>query len=157
MEFEDNGDSSMGLEQARTFIGAVESGLNRPGQCVFYSGNRIKDLLGNKKDDFFGTRRLWLAQYGNNPVCQSSWSSYWIWQYTDGQSGPSPHTVDGCDSGGVDCNHYDGAAQQLCDEWASGITPVPPPPPEPPVPPDVIATVTIMAPPGIKIKVVTTA
>src|SRR5258708_426156 len=34
LDYEDNGNSTMGLEGARNFISGVESGLNRPGGCV---------------------------------------------------------------------------------------------------------------------------
>lgn len=128
LDFEDNGSSSMGINQAQNFISAVESTLNRDQQCVFYSGNRVKDLLGSKRNAFLGARRLWLAQYGNTPVCQASWTTYWLWQYTDGTYGPTPHTVDGCDAGGVDCNSYSGSSEQLISEWATGGQEIPPEP-----------------------------
>jgi len=39
---------------------------------VLYSGHLIKEKLGNKTDAFFGSHRLWLAQYGPDPVVQKS-------------------------------------------------------------------------------------
>ena len=148
LDFEDNQNSSMSIDGAHQFIDCVESALNRPGELVFYSGNRVKDLLGNKKDAYLGTLRLWLAQYGSNPVCQCSWSSWWLWQYTDGQYGPGPYTFPGLDQSGVDCNSFEGSAHQLAAQWASGsLAPAP-------EPPDIIATITVIAPAGVQIKVV---
>jgi GH25 family lysozyme M1 (1,4-beta-N-acetylmuramidase) len=149
LDWEDNSSSQMKLEGARKFIDLCEQQLGRLNQCVLYSGNTAKDALGNKVDPFFGTRRLWLAQYGNAPVCQASWDTYWLWQYTDGQYGPEPHTVDGCSPDGIDCNHYDGTPEELAAEWASGA----PVPPQPPPPSDLIVTITINAPPGVTVKV----
>src|ERR1700751_1431021 len=148
LDFEDYGDNTMSLSQAHDWICGVEDGLGRSGECVLYSGNLIKQTLGNQKDNFWGSRRLWLAQYGSTPTWPPAWDCFWLWQYTDGASGPQPHTVDGCDSGGVDCNSYDGTAEQLAAEWASGI-PVPPVP----VPPsDLVVTVTINIPPGVSVN-----
>jgi lysozyme len=149
LDWEDNPPSQMKLEGARQFIDLCEQKLGRPNQCVIYSGNTAKEALGNRNDAFFGARRLWLAQYSNNPVCQASWASYWLWQYSDGTYGPEPHTVDGCVVDGVDCNHYDGTAEQLCAEWATGTAA----PPEPPPPPDIIATVKVYAPAGVQVQV----
>jgi lysozyme len=150
LDFEDNSSSQMSVSQARDFVQECEDRLGRSGECVLYSGNTIKDCLGNTVDTFFGSRRLWLAQYGTNPQCQASWDTWWLWQYTDGTYGPNPHTVDGCDSAGIDCNSYAGTADQLAAEWASGIAPAPPPPP----PDSLVVTVTIQVPPGVTVNVV---
>jgi GH25 family lysozyme M1 (1,4-beta-N-acetylmuramidase) len=146
LDFEDDGDNTMSLSQAHDFICGVEDGLSRPGECVLYSGNLIKECLGDRPDDFWGSRRLWLAQYSSTPSWPAAWDSFWLWQYTDGADGPKPHTVDGCDAGGIDCNSYDGDPEQLAAEWASGA--VAPPAPQPP---DFIATVRIIAPPNVQI------
>lgn len=146
LDWEDNPSSQMDSDGAASFIDFCEQKLGRPNECVVYSGNTAKEALGNKADPFFGARRLWLAQYGAKAVCQASWTSYWLWQYTDGVNGPEPHTVEGCSIDGVDCNHYDGTTEQLCGEWASGVV-------TPPTPPAIIATVKIYASPGIDIQV----
>jgi lysozyme len=149
LDFEDNGNNSMSIKQAQEFIDQAEQSLGRQNQAVFYSGNRAKDLLGSKVNAFLGARRLWLAQYGTNPVVQASWDSYWLWQYTDGTSGPSPHTAPGCDPQ-IDCNSYDGSPEQLAAEWASGAgAPVPPAPVQP-----LVVTLTIDAPPGVTVNVI---
>jgi len=145
LDFEDNQDCSMSINQAQTFILTVEKALNRDSQCVFYSGNRVKDLLGTKHNAFLGERRLWLAQYGNTPKVQASWSEkgYWLWQYTDGVYGPTPHEVDGI--GPCDCNISAFSDADLAAQWATGSSTAPPEPP--------LATVRVIAPPGVKIVV----
>ena len=140
LDWEDNGGDTMSLEQARQWIQIVEAELGRPGECVIYSGNTAKEALGNKNDPFFGSRRLWLAQYGPTPVCQKSWASYWLWQYSETGSIPGIN-------GDCDVNHYDGSPDELVAQWATGsITPAPPA--------TNVVTVMIDAPPGVYVKVV---
>ena len=89
---------------------------------VLYGGGLLKGVLGSRKDQFFGSHRLWLAQYGDHPAVQPSWSNFWLWQYTDGEDGPDMKTVTGIpgDSRGrLDCDHYPGSPERLAAEWAS--------------------------------------
>lgn len=116
LDYEPNGNHTMSLKQARQFMEMAELKLGR--KLVLYSGNLIKEQLGSVADMFWAKRRLWLAQYSNNWKCQISWDKPWLWQYSDGENGPGPHTVPGI-SGAVDCNSYDGTVEQLAKEWAS--------------------------------------
>jgi lysozyme len=151
LDFEPYDSNTMSLDEAKQWITDVENQLGRTGECVIYSGNQIKEDLGNKVDTFFGSRRLWLAQYGSNPTVQASWQTFWLWQYTGDGSGPAPHTIDGCNKP-IDISSYQGSSDQLAAEWASGqVGPVPPPPPPPPS--DLIVTISINAPPGVQVKV----
>lgn len=120
LDYERTGGNQMTLDDARDFLTILGTSLNR--KPVIYGGDLLKDDLGNKKDLFFGSHRLWLAQYGNHPVVQVSWDQFWLWQYTDGESGPDPKTVPGIpgdSKGRLDCDHYVGASSQLADDWAS--------------------------------------
>src|SRR5262245_29883817 len=84
LDWEDNpGGSTMSLEQARQFLQLVDNRIVAD-RCVLYSGNVAKEQLGNRRDEFSGRHRLWLAQYGSNPTWQLSWSGFWLWQYSDG-------------------------------------------------------------------------
>jgi lysozyme len=151
LDYEPNNSSQMSLAQAKDFIKEAEDGLGRPCECVLYSGSQIKEQLGNKKDEFFGARRLWLAQYGPTPSWPPAWDKFWLWQYSGDGQGPQPHTVSGC-SPNIDCNSYDGSPEQLAAEWASGQ-----PQPAPPPPSDLIVTISINAPPGVTVNVVQSA
>ena len=144
LDWEDNGGDTMSLAQAQEWITQVEAALKRPGQCVIYSGNTLKEALGDDVNEFFGARRLWLCQYGTNPTWQKSWSAPWLWQFTDGVNGPEPHAIDGV--GNCDINSYDHGMDQLLAEWATGT---PQPRPLPPESVDVIVT----APPGVVVKI----
>src|SRR5215831_17072708 len=128
LDWEDNNSGTMTKAQAQQWISYVEERLGRPNEVVIYSGNTAKEALGASADVFFGARRLWLAQYGSQPVPQASWTAPWLWQYTDGTSGPTPHNI-GTWSG--DINSYSGSPQQLVAEWASGKAKPPAPTPSP--------------------------
>jgi lysozyme len=117
LDWEDNLSNTMTADGVKDWITKVEAMLGRPGECVIYSGNTAKELIDGN-DPFFGARRLWLCQYGDTPECQESWPTYWLWQFTDGNDGPTPHTIDGI--GPCDINSYAGAKSQLIAEWASG-------------------------------------
>jgi len=129
LDWEDNpsGSGKMSLAGVKQWISKVEEALERPGECVLYGGNTIKEAL-SKPDAFLNARRLWLCQYGSTPTLPPGWDKYWLWQFTDGVNGPGPHSVDGI--GPCDINSYAGATDDLLDEWASGSKQ--PPQPAPP-------------------------
>src|SRR5215510_6394485 len=64
LDWEDYGSNTMSAANVKEWITKVETALNRPGECVIYSGNTAKELI-HGRDEFFGARRLWLAQYGS--------------------------------------------------------------------------------------------
>jgi len=108
---------SVSLDQARDFIEQVESRVGR--SVVLYSGNTIKEKLGNRVDPWWGAHRLWLAQYGSNPRVPPSWTKAWLWQYTGDGGGPPPHQVPGIEGdGGIDISHWDGTDDELRAQWA---------------------------------------
>lgn len=112
LDFEDNPKSQMSLGQMRQFLQMSEDKLGR--KLVLYSGNRIKDLLGQQVDMYLGSHRLWLAQYGPAAVVQPSWrpTSYWLWQFSE--QGKLPGT-----DGAIDLDFYNGTPAQLAAEWAA--------------------------------------
>jgi lysozyme len=143
LDWEDNPSGTMmSAAQAKDWITKVEAMLGRPGECVIYSGNTAKEQIDGN-DPFFGDRRLWLAQYNPATTTQESWSAYWLWQFTDGQDGPTPHSIDGI--GPCDINSYAGPKSQLVSEWASGSAR--------PAPVDQEVMVDITLPPGVTISI----
>jgi lysozyme len=149
LDWEDYGSSTMSADSVKAWISQVEQQLNRPGECVIYSGNTAKELIDGN-DDFFGSRRLWVAQYSSSYSVQQSWDDCWLWQYTDGVNGPGPHTIDGI--GPCDINSFDGTAADLIAQWASGSTQPQPRPPRPIIRPKLV-TVDIAAPDGVSVTV----
>lgn len=120
LDFEETEGNQMTLDQARQFLTLVATAIGR--MPVLYCGGLFKTEMGSQSDPFFGSHRLWLAQYGSNPVPQASWQSIWLWQYSDSTTGLSPNTVDGIPgdtAGNLDCNSYSFGKDQLTAEWAS--------------------------------------
>jgi GH25 family lysozyme M1 (1,4-beta-N-acetylmuramidase) len=120
LDYEPTGANTMSLAQARAFLTKIEKELGR--KAIIYSGHLIKQKLGEKKDAFFGSHRLWLAQYADTFQVQKSWDKPWLWQYTDGKDGPDPKKIDGIpgdSKGRLDCDSYDGSDAKLAKEWAS--------------------------------------
>jgi lysozyme len=120
LDFERTADNQMTLDQAREFLTLLGQRLRR--KPVIYGGDLLKEALGNRKDEFFGGHRLWLAQYGEHPVVQESWSNFWLWQYTDGEHGPDQKKVlgiPGDSNGRLDCDHFAASAELLAEQWAS--------------------------------------
>lgn len=147
LDWENANDGTMSSLEAKQWIEGVEGKLGRPNECLIYSGNVAKERLGNTAYSFFGARRLWLAQYSMTPTVQVSWTTYWLWQFTDGQVGPTPHSVPGV--GPCDISHFAGTKEELWDAWASGTVQ-----PGAPAPVAQTVTITIDAPPGIKVVVI---
>jgi GH25 family lysozyme M1 (1,4-beta-N-acetylmuramidase) len=141
---DDPNGNTMSADQAKQFLELIGQRIGQ-GRCVVYSGNTAKQKLGNRQDPFFGLHRLWLAQYSSSNIkVQASWDDCWLWQYSDGNVGPSPHGCPGV-SGDVDTNSYTEGDEELRSTWSgAGAQPVPPEPPPTPTPePDAITRPTI--------------
>jgi lysozyme len=114
LDYERDVGNQMTLDGAREFLGLINDKLGR--KAILYSGDVAKTALGKSNDPFFGSHRLWLAQYGNTPVVQRSWKNYWLWQYTDGNVGPGRKTVPGIPGNRarqLDCDYFPGSADDL--------------------------------------------
>ena len=89
-----------------------------------YSGNRLKELVIHATDaqrDFLDKHPLWGCEYG------SKWrnvdvnghtlpSPMQLWQFTDGQVGPQPHTFSGLEPH-ADISIFQGTREQLEAIW----------------------------------------
>lgn len=124
--------ASVSAGDARQFIEHVEAKIGR--KVVLYSGNTIKEKLGDRVDPWWAARRLWLAQYSAKWIVQRSWTAPWLWQFTGDGIGRSPHTVPGLHaSGGLDISSYAGTDEQLRLEWVNDATHAPVPVTPPPI------------------------
>ena len=117
LDFEQNtGGTSMSLPGARAFVTEVNQETGRfPG---FYSGSYVKQLLGNAKDAVLAQCWLWLPEYGPTAVVPANWPTWTMWQYTDGNIGPQPHSVNGI--GNCDRDKFNGTEDQLRALWQGG-------------------------------------
>lgn len=119
-------------DQAKVFIERI---AEKTGQKpVIYSGHAAKEKI-HGKDAFFGSHRLWLAQYASQWSCQASWQKPWLWQNNGDNYGPGPHHIPGV-SGYCDNNTIvEGTAEDLIASWTGGDkTPTPEPVPVDPKP-----------------------
>lgn len=115
LDYEPNGNSTMTLAQAKAFVSRINEVTGRfPG---FYSGSLIKQQLGGKPaDPVLSQCFLWIAQYGPAPTnIPATWPAWTMWQYTDGNVGPQPHSVDGI--GNCDRDQFNGSIEQLQQLW----------------------------------------
>jgi lysozyme len=115
LDYEPNGNATMTLDQARAFVSRVNEVTGRfPG---LYSGSLIKEQLGGQPvDPILSQCFLWIAQYGPQPKnIPQTWPTWTLWQYTDGNVGPDPHSVDGI--GPCDRDQFNGTIEQLRQLW----------------------------------------
>ena len=115
LDYEPNGDSTMTLSQARTFVSRVQYVTGRfPG---LYSGSLIKQKLGNQPvDPVFSRCFLWIAQYGPAPTrIPPTWPTWTLWQYTNGVVGTRPHSVPGL--GPCNRDKFNGGMDGLLRLW----------------------------------------
>ena len=119
LDFEENsvGQSSMTLEQARQFVNFIHDTLKR--FPVLYGGSFLKRKLGKKPDPVLANCALWYAQYLRNtpPRIPPNWSTWTMWQYTDGKAGDEPHTVPGL--GACDRDRFNGNVDALRALWGA--------------------------------------
>src|SRR5262245_14028486 len=114
LDWETSSSGTMNEDQAEQFLRRLEQKTGRKG--VVYSGNTAKEEISGT-NSYIGEHRLWLAQYSSSTSTQQSWEDWWLWQYSDGQNGPSPHGCPGV-SGDVETNSYEGSRDQLRQEWS---------------------------------------
>ena len=125
--------SSMTPAMAREFLQRVGDATGQLPVLYSYS-SFLAGQLGPKADPVLGHYPLWIAAYADRqPVLQASWSSFLLWQYTDGSAGPGPHTVPGVD-GGLDCNHSPLSADEFRAAWQGPRDWTVPSSPQPPLP-----------------------
>lgn len=114
LDFEPNPNgTTMTLDQAREFVSSIRKRLGR--YPVLYAGYSLKETLNGIPDDLLSKCPLWLAQYGPKPVVPVGWKKWTLWQYTDGEVSPEPHTVAGI--GPCDRNQFNGTIAQLRKRW----------------------------------------
>jgi lysozyme len=141
--------SKVPLSDLQQFLDMVAAKTGR--LPVLYSGNTLKEALKGQANPNLSKHRLWLAQYGPKTTLPPGWDRYWLWQYTETGNIPGIGPT-------VDISRYDGTVDELRSEWpgppisSSSQKPAEPPPSEVVEEPSV--TVTIEAPPGIKVNIV---
>lgn len=117
LDYEENGRKTMTLNQAKEFVQQV---YDRTGKwCGLYSGNLIKETLGNKEDELLKNCFLWISHYtskGKLPDIPANWKFWTLWQYTDGSYGSAGRKdINGV--GKCDINYFNGSLANLKKLW----------------------------------------
>ncbi|HEX8652023.1 MAG TPA: glycoside hydrolase family 25 protein [Pyrinomonadaceae bacterium] len=114
LDFEQNTTgSSMTLAGAEQFVTQVQAMTGR--WPAFYSGSYIKQLLGGNQNATLANCWFWLSEYGPEAHVPANWPTWTMWQYTDGQFGPQPHSVNGI--GNCDRDQFNGDMDGLQKLW----------------------------------------
>lgn len=95
LDFEPNGQGTMSLAQAETFVRRIKDKTGRfPG---LYAGEFfINQQLVNNTTTVLKECFLWIAKYSETrPNVPPAFPLFTLWQYTDGSAGPQPHRVPG--------------------------------------------------------------
>jgi lysozyme len=96
LDFEPNPiDGTMTLAEAEAFVTRINDQTGRfPG---LYSGEFfLNDQLKNNTNTVLKECFLWIAKFSaTRPRIPPAFSIITLWQYTDGNDGPQPHTVRG--------------------------------------------------------------
>lgn len=110
--------TSMSLVEARAFVTHIQSVTGRwPG---LYAGAYLKELIGAGYDSVLANCWFWLAQYGPTAVVPPNWTTWTMWQYTDGAAGPNPTPVAGI--GPCDRDTFQGTVDELRQLWNAIVT-----------------------------------
>ena len=105
--------NSMRGTQALEFLDLAKSRLGRP--LTLYTGSYMTTAFGAQPVAALSDVRLWWAQFANSPKLHPTWTTYFLWQFTDGAKGPAPHTIDGV--GACDCDQFRGTDAELRQSW----------------------------------------
>jgi len=125
LDFEENGNATMTLQQAEQFVTEIYNQTGRyPG---FYSDSLAGSLLGQTVNQTLRQCWLWRAEYGASPVVPPTWPTWTMWQYTDGTNGDGPYQVSGIGGPGTcDRDKFNGSIDGLARLWGYGGPPGPP-------------------------------
>jgi len=85
---------NMSYDQMVEFVELIHQELGR--YPVIYGGHLLRQALAHVSQSVLSKCPLWYARYATMPIgIPAIWSSYTLWQYTDGNVGQEPHLVGG--------------------------------------------------------------
>ena len=105
----------MTLDQVRRFVEMIKDELGR--WPLVYGGRLLRETVGARRDTVLANCPLWYSRYASAPIGipTATWSTYTLWQFNDGNSGPPPHTVRGI--GRCDHSRFAGTLDDLKQQW----------------------------------------
>lgn len=108
-------EGTMRFTEAEEFVTRVQEQTDRfPG---LYSGQVfLREQVSNRRETVLTQCFLWIARYNTLlPQIPPVFSTFTLWQYTDGSAGPQPHRVPGI--GRCDRNKFNGNEAGLRRLW----------------------------------------
>jgi len=106
---------NMTVDQAQHFVQMIRDETGR--FPVVYGGSLLREQIDHNPNPTLSNCPLWYVRYAPAPVGIPTevWSTYTLWQYTDGNDGPEPHATPG--ASGADRNIFQGTADELKAAW----------------------------------------
>ncbi len=118
LDFEENTiGESMRLWHAYDFINKIQADTGR--LPAIYGGSYLRQELAGKPDELLTRCPLWVSDYREHqgPEIPAAWSTWSLWQYTDGRNGNHPRELGGI--GPVDRNIFNGSEEALRSFWSA--------------------------------------
>ena len=114
LDFEHNKGKEMSLKQAEQFVQLVKGELGR--FPMLYGGAWMREQIGKNKNEILSQCPLWYRRYASSPkeLPTQVWPTYTLWQYTDGEIGGNPKTVNGIT---CDRSFFQGTEDDLKNAW----------------------------------------
>jgi len=105
----------MTLEQLERLVVLLKQQIGR--SPLIYGGDLLRHALQLRSSPILAECPLWYARYANQPIGipPATWSTFTLWQYTNGAVGPEPHSTPGI--GRCDRSRFDGTVDQLRKAW----------------------------------------
>jgi lysozyme len=119
LDFEPNStQGTMSVAQAVKFVEVINQETGR--FPILYSGQAfLAERVAHHQNTKLKNCPLWIARYPASaitlPNVPSPWTDFALWQYTDGNAGPQPHTVPGV--GRCDRDKFNGTVDGLKHLW----------------------------------------
>lgn len=110
--------ANMSYDQMVEFVELIHTELGR--YPVIYGGSLLRESLQNVDQSILSNCPLWYARYNANPIgVPKIWTSWTLWQYTDGNLPASlPNNLKSIPGfGNCDRDTYNGTQEQLLQSW----------------------------------------
>lgn len=105
---------NMSYDQMVEFVTLIKTTTGR--YPAIYGGSLLREALAGVSKSVLSKCPLWYARYNSAPIgVPAIWADWTLWQYSDGNLGPTPHNVAGF--GACDRDTYNGTRADLVARW----------------------------------------
>jgi lysozyme len=115
LDWEPSDGPDMTVDQAQHFVQMIRDETGR--FPVVYGGSLLREQIAHNANPILSNCPLWYVRYADAPIGIPTqvWSTYTLWQYTDGNVGPEPRATPGAP--GADRNIFQGTMENLKNAW----------------------------------------